>query len=476
MMVGELPLFRTDGERSPGFKLFLAILVGLALTIPLFSVWLLVYDRQSQSEQATSSITAGWGGPQAMTGPVLVIPYRATATETVIQNGQSVTRSNEVMRELSLAPETVEISTDIRPERRKRSIYEAVVYETNVSGRARFAFPPDLARTGVEPASMDLSRAELRFGLSDPRGLGSNPRVAVAGRPLRLQPGGGSGGGRGFFAWVDASTLQSAPLGVEFSYDFRGNSSLALAPDAGDTRWTVRSSWPHPSFGGEFLPAQRRVGDDGFSANYRIGNLALGKSLVSTSDRGASAPVERIVPPSRAAPSAPMVDVAGPGGPVQTAAISLIQPVDLYSKVNRATKYGFLFIGFTFLALLMFDVIAGVRVSPVEYLLMGAALVLFFVLLLAFAEVIGFTAAYILASAAIVGLNTAYSAAILGSWRRAWFIGGLLVGLYAVLYILLSLEAYSLLIGSLLLFAALAGVMYATRRIDWTARRTEEAA
>ena len=139
--------------------------------------------------------------------------------------------------------------------------------------------------------------------------------------------------------------------------------------------------------------------------------------------------------------------------------------------MNRSTKYGFLFIGFTFVALLMFDVIGGVRVSPVEYLLMGAAIVLFFVLLLAFAEVIGFTPAYIVASAAIAGLNTAYSAAVLKSWRRAYFIGGLLVALYAVLYILLSLEAFSLLIGSLLLFAALAAVMYATRQVDWSAPR-----
>jgi inner membrane protein len=151
----------------------------------------------------------------------------------------------------------------------------------------------------------------------------------------------------------------------------------------------------------------------------------------------------------------------------QGASISLVQPVDLYSRVDRATKYGFLFIGFTFLALLMFDVIGGVRVSAVEYLLMGAAIVLFFVLLLAFAEAIGFAPAYVLASAAIAGLNTAYSAAVLRSWRRAAYIGGLLVALYVVLYVLLSLEAYSLLIGSLLLFAALAGVMYTTRRIDW---------
>ena len=457
-----------DGARSPAFKLFLAIVVGLVLTIPLFSVYLLNYDRQSQQQEASASITAGWGGPQAMSGPVLVIPYRANATETVVQNGQSVTRSNEVMRELTLAPEAVELSTDIAPEVRKRSIYEAVVYAAKVTGKARFAFPPDLARTGVDPAKMDLSRAELRFGLSDPRGLGSNPRVSVGGKPLRLQPGGGSGGGRGFFAWIDASTLQSAPVGVDFDYEFRGNASVTLAPDAGETRWTVRSSWPSPSFGGDFLPSGRSVNDKGFDATYRIGNLALGRSLVSTADRGAAGAVEQVSPPDRAADS-PVA--AGPTGSVQSAAISLIQPVDLYSQVNRATKYGFLFIGFTFLALLMFDVLGGVRVSAVEYLLMGAALILFFVLLLAFAEVIGFTPAYILASAAIAGLNTAYSAAVLGSWRRAWFIGGLLVGLYAVLYILLSLEAFSLLIGSLLLFAALAGVMYATRRIDWSGSR-----
>jgi inner membrane protein len=460
-------VIRFDGERTPAFKLFLAILVAAALAIPIFMVWFLVYDRQQQSEQATASITQGWGGPQVVTGPVLVVPYRATATETVVEGGQSVTRSRQVMRELTLAPEAVELTTEMRPERRKRSIYEAVVYETRNRGKARFAFPADLSRHGVAVSDMDLGRAELRFGLSDPRGLGANPSVVLDGQPLRLQPGGGSGGGRGFFAWMDANVLNARPFTVDFDYAFRGNSSLALAPQAGDTRWSVRSAWPHPSFGGEFLPSQRRIGGNGFEAAYRVGNLALGRSLVSTGDAGSSNLVERVPPPSRY----PATTTPSDGGSVQTAQISLMQPVDLYSRVDRATKYGFLFIGFTFLALLMFDVIAGVRISPVEYLLMGAALVLFFVLLLAFAEVIGFTAAYILASAAIAGLNTAYSAAVLKSWRRAYLIGGLLVALYAVLYILLSLEAYSLLIGSLLLFAALAGVMYATRQIDWSSKR-----
>ena len=461
-------MLKFDGERTPAFKLMLTIAVGFLLTIPLFSIYLLNYDRQNQMREATASITGGWGGAQAMNGPLLVIPYRATATETVVENGQSVTRSREVMRELTLAPEVAELTTDLSPTVRKRSIYEAVVYDARTSGKARFAFPPDLARSGVEPGQMDLTRAELRFGLSDPRGLGANPRVNVGGKPLRMQPGGGSGGGRGFFAWVDATGLTSAPLGVDFAYEFRGNATIALSPQAGDTRWTVHSSWPSPSFTGDFLPEHPPVTDKGFDAHYRIGNLALGRSLVSTGDAGAATS-----PPQPT--TAPIRTVAAADESAQTAQIDLIQPVDLYSQVNRAVKYGFLFIGFTFLALLMFDVIGGVRVSAVEYLLMGAALVLFFVLLLAFAEVIGFTLAYIVASGAIAGLNTAYSAAVLRSWRRAGFVGGLLVGLYGVLYVLLSLEAYSLLIGSLLLFAALAGVMYATRRIDWGARREDAA-
>ena len=465
-------MFGSARERTPAMKLLITILIAAALAVPIFMVWFLVYDRQSQSQQAQTSITAGWGGPQAIAGPVLVIPYRASATETVVERGQSVTRSRDVMRELTLAPEAVAVKTGIRSQHRKRSIYEAVIYDAKVEGRARFVMPPDLARFGVAMADLRLDRAELRFSLSDPRGLGANPQVKAQGAPLRLQPGGGSTGGRGFFAFIDAGPLGGGgQIGVEFAYDVRGNGALSLAPQAGDTRWTVTSNWPHPSFGGSFIPGERRVTDKGFSASYRIGNLALGRALVSTADAGSVSEVP--APNVMAGPAPP---VRGDVGAAQTAEISLIQPVDLYSRVDRSAKYGFLFIGFTFLALLMFDVIGGVRVSAVEYLLMGAALVLFFVLLLAFAEVIGFTPAYVLAAAAIAGLNTAYAAAVLKSWRRAAFIGGLLVGLYAVLYILLSLEAFSLLIGSLLLFVALAGVMYATRRIDWGARRGEEAA
>lgn len=445
----------SDTTRTPAMKLGLALLIGLVLTVPLFAVWLIVYDRERQSVEAQASIAEGWGGPQTIAGPLLVIPYRATVTENVTENGKTVTRTRQVWQELTLSPENVDLSTAVRPERRHRSIYEVVVYNAIVRGKARFAMPPDLARFGVAPADLAADRAELRFGISDPRGLAPHPAVVAGGRRLRLHPGGGASAARGgFFAWFDAAGLAAAPLEVDFGYELRGNGSLSLTPRAGVTTWRMRSPWPHPSFQGAFLPERRSVGQQGFEAVWRVGNLALGQALVSTG------PVA-VQSDGQAGSTEASAD-----GPRQ-AGVSLIQPVDLYSQVNRAAKYGFLFIGFTFLAFLMFDLIAGIRVSGVEYFLVGVALILFFVLLLAFAEVIGFTPAYIVAAAAIVGLETAYSAAVLRSWRRAGFVFGLLGALYAVLYVLLSLEAYSLLIGSLLLFAALAAVMYLTRHLNW---------
>src|SRR3954468_14010140 len=460
--------YTSAAARAPSIKLALAILIAALLSIPLFSVWLMVYDRQQQSVEAMASIATGWGGPQTIAGPLLVIPYRTNVTETVNENGKQVVHTRQVWQELTLSPETVDLATDVRPERRKRSIYEVVVYDAAVRGKAHFVMPADLARSGVAPADLAFDRAELRFGISDPRGLAPNPRILAGGRPLRLQPGGGiaATGGGGFFAWFDAASLGSAPIDVDFAYGVRGNGSLSLAPQAGETRWHLRSAWASPSFQGGFLPESRRVTSAGFDASYRIGNLALGQSLVATgpatnaADRGAA----------QADDSGKADAARGPRQP----GVSLIQPVDLYSQVDRAAKYGFLFIGFTFLAFLLFDLIGGVAVSAVEYLLVGAALILFFALLLAFAEVIGFTPAYLVASAAITALNTAYSAAVLKSWRRAGFIGALLTALYAVLYVLLSLEAYSLLIGSLLLLIALAAVMYATRNLNWSAGSAPE--
>ena len=456
-------------RRSPGVKLIIAAVLAAALTIPLFAVYLLVWDRQSQSEVARTAIVSGWGAPQRLSGPVLVIPYQAQSAETVVQNGQQVQRTVTVDRELTLSPDTADLQTTVDPKPKTKSIYEAVVYDAQASGAARFSLPSDLSRFGVAAEQLQFGRAELRFGLSDPRGLaGAPPTVSVAGQSIALRPGRGPAetGGAGFVAPLDASSLHSGALPVRFHFGFRGNAWLSLAPQAGDTRWRVTSSWPSPNFNGGFLPTDHSVGGKGFDATWRVGNLALGRPLVTTGAVGGDASAA-VTSDGTGRTAEATADSAGE----YEARVDLVSPVDLYSQVNRSVKYGFLFIGFTFAAFLLFDVIGGVRVATPEYLLVGVALILFFVMLLAFAEVIGFAAAYLIAAGAIIGLLSAYSAAVLGNWRRAGVIAGLLGALYAVLYVLLSLEAYSLLIGSVLLFVALAGVMYVTRRLDWAGTR-----
>ena len=457
-------------ERSPGIKLLFAVLVGAALIVPLLMVYALVYDRQDQARTAQSSITSGWGDAQVLAGPMMVVPYMKERVTSEQIDGKTVTRTINARELLYLAPTSQALNTDIDPQVKSRgSIHKTVIYETTQTGTATFTLPSDLDRFGVEAGQLRLSEAEIRFPISDPRGLQTDAALNVDGEALALRPGlGTSSSGSGVHAFFDWS--EGGEVTLDFKYRLRGSSALSMVPQGMETDWTVTSSWPHPSFAGSFLPDGERteVKDDGFDARWSISNLALGQTLVRTTE-----------------PQLPQVSTgerysvypADGNGDASVATIRLVEPVDLYSRVNRSVKYGFLFIGFTFLAFLMFDIVGGARVSAAEYLLSGAGLVLFFVMLLAFSEMIGFALAYLVASGAIIGLLSAYSAAVLGSWKRAQVIGGLLVGLYALLYVLLNLEEWSLVIGSVLLFFALAAVMYATRQIDWSSvnsRKTDE--
>ena len=467
-------------ERSPGIKLLFVGLVSLVLIVPLLMIYALVYDRQDQSETAQASINAGWGGPQVLSGPVLVVPFRTTQTQNEIVDGKPVSRVVEVEKLLYISPVTNRVSTRIDPEERRKSIYRSVLFTAKTEGHASFVLPADLARFGVTRERLMWDRAELRVGASDARGLTTGGTIAAGGRSLEVQPGKGpaASGGQGFFAFLNWDG--TGELDVDYAFGLRGSRTISLVPRAGTTSWEVSSSWPSPSFEGAFLPEKPKVSDEGFKASYTVDKLALGQPPVSMEDYGPPRDVDTYALREATVPSA--VDTAAGGasevvgGPSRAVSVSLIQTVDLYSKVNRSVKYGFLFIGFTFLAFFLFDIVGGARVAAAEYLLTGAGLVLFFVLLLAFAEVIGFTAAYLVASGAVIGLLTAYSAAVLRSWKRARFIGALLVGLYALLFVLLNLEAWSLVIGSVLLFVALAGVMYATRNVDWASVSRREPA
>ncbi|MEP0190830.1 MAG: cell envelope integrity protein CreD [Erythrobacter sp.] len=451
-------------ERSPGVKLIMVGVVGFLLIIPLAMVYLLVADRQHQARIAQESVTAAWAGPQTVSGPLLVVPYLATRDTTEVVDGKNVTRRSQVREMLYISPSSQSLETDIDPEVRSRGIiHKSVVYDAQIKGKARFVMPEDLERLGVRPEQLQLDDAVLQLPISDPRGLQTDANLSVAGDALVLKPGlGNSQEGTGVHTFVDWS--EGEPIALDFAYGLRGSSAFSMLPRGEETNFAVTSSWPHPSFTGGFLPsdADKQVDANGFKAKWSISNLALGQSLVSKSAPGlplASSDSHDDYLPR---------EVAEPVVVAEIATIRLIEPVDLYKRVERSIKYGFLFIGFTFLAFLMFDIVAGARVATAEYLLTGAGLILFFVMLLAFAEMIGFALAYIVASGAIIGLLTTYSAAVLGGWRRAGFIAALLAGLYAVLYVLLNLEAWSLVIGSLMLFVALAGVMYATRKIEWS--------
>ena len=463
-------------ERAPGMKLLFVALIGAVLTVPLLLIYALVYDRQDQSQTAQSAINAGWGGAQVVAGPVIVVPFRTTQTQNEEIGGKAVTRTVEVEKYLYISPTENRAITAIAPQERAKSIYRSVLYEAKVSGKASFTLPDDLPRFEVTRERLLWDRAQLRMGVSDARGLTTGGSLSANGKVLLLQPGKGPAatGGEGFFAflpWDGEGTLE-----IGYGFGLRGSRSLSLVPRGGQTSWEVSSSWTSPSFNGDFLPEKPDISDKGFKASYTVDKLALGQAPVMMEDPGPPSISVDYGGGNRAMEAAASASdpasgsaVEMVGGPSRALSIDLIEPVNLYSKVTRAVKYGFLFIGFTFLAFLLFDIVGGARVAAAEYLLTGAGLILFFVLLLAFAEVIGFTPAYLLASGSIIGLLTAYSAAVLGSWARARFIGALLVGLYALLFVLLNLEAWSLLIGAVLLFAALAGVMYATRNVDWGA-------
>src|SRR5690606_36421791 len=277
---GSEPEERT--ERSPGSKFLLVLLTGFLLAIPLFVSWLLIYDRQSQSERAEQSIVTGWGGQQVFAGPKIVLPYKAKVQTAVEQDGKTVTRTDLVTQELFISPEVMTFDSDIQTEVKSRSIYEIVIYNTNVTGSASFKLPDDFNRSGIDLADIDFARAEIRFGLSDARGLAANNKLSADGQPLVLQPGKGLSetGNTGCFAWMDASSLADGTINVTYDVKFRGTESLTMAPDAGPTNWTVTSGWPHPRFTGGLLPGFEVLAA-GYTARHVIFNVALGSSLAS---------------------------------------------------------------------------------------------------------------------------------------------------------------------------------------------------
>ncbi len=431
----------------PVLKVVLIILAIFGLLIPLFLVLDVIHERQSRYQAVVAEVGRLWGEAQRLDGPVLVVPYRVTTRN---RDGQTVTYD----RSAFFLPDRYTVRAAATPEIRRRGIFDTVVYSVNLTVEGTFVLP--------EPASWLPADSEIQWngvrlvaGVSDPRSIREGVSVSWRGAELPLRPGTHAELARWMTAgmYAELPGMREAPAGqpLPFSLTLRlnGSETLNFLPIGRENRVEVSSSWPDPSFIGAFLPESREVSPDGFTARWAVSYFGRSYPQQWTTD------------------SAP--DTLSYAIRDSTFGVRFFQPVNSYHQAERSAKYGILFLVFTFIVFFLFEVGAGLRIHIFQYGLVGLSLCLFYLLLVSFAEQVGFGAAYLIGAIAIVLQICAYSFRAVGGWHRTLVLGGLLGGLYAALYILMQLEDMALLVGSVGLFLALSAVMWFTRRIDWYA-------
>ena len=407
---------------------FLAVAaVSAAILVPLELIRHKVAERQARAESVVAQFASETSGPQLLVGPVLAITCEGA------QGGECATRY--------VTPRTLDASAALAVETRRRGIFPIRLYEAKVATDVEFEWP----QLPATAAGSRWGEAWLVWFVRDPRGI--KAFTGGSGSPLRA--GGGEQGLERFPLRQSLGRYDAAQAGRRFSvrHDaiLAGTSGFELTPIADHTTLRITSNWPHPSFVRGWTPDQRDISSRGFSATWRIDSLAT----------GGHAAWKRAIGEGR---------VGAEGG----AGVQLFDPVNAYSLSHRAIEYGFLFILFTFTAFALLEVLAGIRLHAVQYALVGCAVAVFFLLLLALSEHIAFDAAYAIGALACVSLITAYLRPALGSRARA--AGAFLAfgAMYGTLHVLLRSEDHALLFGTTLVFGLLATVMLATRRVDWT--------
>lgn len=422
---------------SATFKVFAIGFLALLMLIPLAQVNGLVYERALRADAATATIASRWGGEQVLGGPVLVVPVR-----------QRVLRDNKVevivVRE-TILPDRLMIGGPLVPELRRYGIYDTPVYIAKLRLEGQF-FGPDLTAIECSDCEPLWELAELRLPVSDVRGIRDVTDLRVADRDYRFGPD--NGGVAGISAVSTPLSLatpdDSTTLPFSMQITLAGTRSLSLLPTARQTTANLAATWPDPGFDGAFLPVSRKVGEQGFSAQWTV--LDFNRRIPQHWRDGDDESTHLLA--------------SGFG-------VSLLQPAATYQQNTRAGKYGLLFIGLTFVAFFLFEVLRRWRVHPVQYLLVGFSLCLFYVVLLALSEQIGFSIAYVCAAAVVVVMVGGYAIAITRSRRAGASLGAVLALVYGLLYALIVSEDYALLTGSIGLVVVLGLVMYLTRRIDW---------
>lgn len=424
---------------SVGVKAIMIGAIVLLLLIPLIMLRGLVSERSTLRDQAYSKVAQGWGGDVVAGGPLLVIPTQRTVTGD--DNKTHIVRSD-----LYLLPSQLDIDVELKLESEPRyvGIYAVPVYlsHTHMTGQFDFAaLQPLLDQPGV---TYLWEQSHLRLPLSNVRSLREVQQARLADRDVRLGPA-GPGVHRGVEAAVNAAELmKNATVPFEFKAVLAGSREFSILPIGSTTSVVVRSDWPHPSFQGAFLPVSRSISQRGFEARWQV--LELNRSY-------------RQVWMEHEVDQPTLLESAF--------GVGLYQAVDVYQRGERAIKYALVFIALTFLTFFAWEQLSRIRIHPLQYLLVGLALSLFYLLLIALSEHLAFALAYVIASAGLVLLIGIYIAGALRSKLRGAVAATAMTLVYGLLYVLVLSEDYALLLGAIILFIALAAVMLVTRKIDW---------
>ncbi len=441
----------TKIRESLALKLFTIAALVILLLIPAGMISVIVNERGYRQVQVVQEISSKWADAQTITGPVLVVPYKKYTTQKVTQRNDSGVRESRDVKNYSevkyatFLPDNYTIDGDIQPIIKARGIYEAVLYSGDLAINATFSEPAfDKIISGNYDVLWD--QATVSMGINDLKGIRSDISFTVNEQTFTPEPGSQSTL-RGTHSSSSWGVMATVPLtGDENSIEFattislNGSESINFLPIGKTTNIVIRSPWSSPSFIGKLLPTNSEISKDGFSANWHA--LSYNRNF-------------------------PQQWVGVQQLEQETMGVQLVQPVDQYDSVSRSAKYAVLFILLTFVALFIVEIVQKQRIHPVQYLLIGFSLTLFYTLLLAFSEHTGFSVAYIVATIASLGLIGGYIQSILKSAQVTLTLSGLLAILYSFLFITLHQEQYALLMGSIGLFLVLAAIMFITRKIDW---------
>lgn len=433
-----------------GLKIVMVLGLTLAILLPLQMIRGTIHERQQFRDAAVRSIAQSYAGRQGIAGPVVVVPYVETSSITEFNtNGDPITKLRTQQRQWTFFPQRLNLTGKLQPATRKLGLHEVRVYE--LDGRLQASFNLRIPADEPGQPARRIGKPYLGYAFDDVRGLGGNPRVQVNGQTAAVRQRFGARGGSGVHVQLDAPSAGSRlQLDTAMQFSLAGTESLAIVPLAAQNRIVLDSPWPHPQFNGAFLPRKRQVGAGGFHAEWDVSSLA------------SEAQTQFLARQTR-------VGTTGGDGQkgLDVVGISLVEPVNIYSQADRASKYGLLFVALTFVCFFMFELIKQLRVHPIQYLLVGLALAIFFLLLVALSEHIAFGWAYLGASAACIGLLGFYLSFVLHSRVRGFGFGIMLATLYGALYGLLISEDNALVLGAGLLFAILATIMVVTRKVDW---------